>query len=498
MKKNVFISTIIISLLAIYALLPRAGSKIPPGADYENFPAFIGSPFVPQPLAPIKIPVHPHLAAQGINGMHSDSYNTESYPWSGPLGNKPVVASASFGLIGGECTSVVFDKEGRLFTVCVNFFEMRLIAMNAETLQIIAMHNLPLRDSNKTLDIDEIQNDSSGGAYFHLDNHDRAIIANADRHIQILGLHKTLDSVEWNVFRDIDLNPYLPEASRVTDAIPDWLGNIWFVTRKGIVGVVNIKSGSVKIKELIGEEFQNAIAVAEDGVYIVSDHALYSFRSNPLTDEPEILWREIYDRGTKLKPGAINQGSGTTPTLMRDDLVTITDNADSQINVMVYRRTSGDSKARVVCKIPVFKPKFSVTENSLIVYDRSIIVENNFGYTTPFKNPKTEPGVTRIDVREDLSGCDIVWQSLEASLTTVPKLSIGNGLIYLYTRDMASEKEAWYFTAIDFATGQTQFKIHTGNGRNWNNNWAPITLGKNGHAYIGVLRGIVSIADSKN
>ncbi len=498
MKKKVFISTIIICLLAIYTLLPKAGSEIPLGTHHEKFPAFIGSPFVPQPLAPMIIPEHPHLAAQGVNGMHGDSYNTESYPWSGPLGKNPVVDSASFGLIGGECTSVVFDREGRLITVCVNFFEMRLVAMNADTLQIIAMHDLPIRESNKTFDIDEIQNDSSGGAYFHLDNQDRAIIANADRHLQILGLQKIGDSMQWNVFRDIDLNPYLPEASRVTDAIPDWHGNIWFVTRKGIVGTVNINSGSVKIKELAGEELQNAIAVAEDGVYIVSDHALYGFRSNPSTDKPEIVWREIYDRGTKLKQGAINQGSGTTPSLMRDGLVAITDNADNQINVVVYRRKPEDSTDRVVCKIPVFRPNFSVTENSLIVYNRSIIVENNFGYTTPFKNPKTEPGVTRIDVREDLSGCDVVWQSLEASLSTVPKLSIGNGLIYLYTRDMASEEEVWYFTAIDFATGQTQFKIHTSNGRNWNNNWAPITLGQNGRAYIGVLRGIVSIADSEN
>ncbi len=475
----------------------QLGSEIPLPASYADAVHFIGAPAISNPLPEVAIPAHPFMAPQGMNGMHSDSYVSQTYPWAGPLGVNPQVDSASFGLLGGECATVTFDSQGRLMTVCTDFFNMRLVLLDPNNLNILATHNLPLRESNKTLNIEKILNDSSGGAYFHLDNNNRPIIANAARHIQIFSVNEGVNGPTWQIDEDFDLNPFLPAGSRVTNAIPDWNGNIWFATRLGVVGVVNPGSGEVKTITLAGEEVQNATAVAENGVFIVSDHALYRFQTNATTGNPEYTWREVYDRGTAPKPGAINQGSGTTPTLLGNDLVAITDNADGRVNIVVYQRGNTITGDRTVCTIPIFQEGLSVTENSLIGYDHSLVVENNFGYTTPFANPWTESGLTRIDIRPDLSGCDVVWESSEASQTTVPKLSIGNGLIYLYTREEQPDPnvEAWYFTAVDFRTGETQFKILTGTGRNWNNNWAPITLGQDGTAYVGVLRGIISIKD---
>jgi hypothetical protein len=76
-------------------------------------------------------------------------------------------------------------------------------------------------------------------------------------------------------------------------------------------------------------------------------------------------------------------------------------------------------------------------------------------------------------------------------------MSLNNGLIYLYTKPKTTLIDMWYFTAVDFATGQTVYRVLTGTGLNYNNNWAPITLGPNGGtAYVGSLAGLMMIRDN--
>ena len=110
--------------------------------------------------------------------------------------------------------------------------------------------------------------------------------------------------------------------------------------------------------------------------------------------------------------------------------------------------------------------------------------------------PNAGGGITRVDVREDESGCDTVWESDEQVTSVVPKLSLGSGLVYFYTFETQADGEnAWYLTALDFDSGETVFKILTGAGRDFDNNWAPITLAPDGTAYVGTSRGIVAIWD---
>ena len=97
---------------------------------------------------------------------------------------------------------------------------------------------------------------------------------------------------------------------------------------------------------------------------------------------PIITWREPYDAGTHVKEGQTDIGSGTTPTLMGKDYVTITDNGQPRMHVLVYHRDNG----QLVCAEPVFQPGQASNENSLIATDKSIIVENNFGYKDPRKD----------------------------------------------------------------------------------------------------------------
>jgi len=486
---------------------PGGGQPIPLAPGACRVPLFIGEAAERHPLRPQFIPAHPYLFQQGKNGMHADSYCTDTYPWSGPLGLNPQVRSASMAALGGLVATVGVDGEGRLVCVSGSLLEFRLLLLDPETLQVLASHTLPQRASTRefweTGDWRVIMSDTSGGAYFHLDRQGRPIIANADKVIQVFRAARTDQGFEWRVEQEIDLKSALPEDAQVTDAMPDWFGRIWFVTRTGIVGVVQPQTAEIRTLLLPGEEIQNTMAVARDGVYIVSDHALYRFQTS-LRGSPEYTWRKTYDRGTFVKPGAISQGSGTTPTLLGGDLVAITDNADEQVHVLVYRRLPGVAGERLVCGQAVFDPGFSVSENSLIGYGRSLIVENNYAYGTGLPldpDPRSHPGVTRIDVVDGPGGteCRVAWESREASQTTVPKLSIGNGLVYLYTRleEAPDDILAWYLTAIDFKTGRTVFKIFTGTGILWNNSYAPITLGPDGTAYVGVYNGFVAVRDGR-
>jgi hypothetical protein len=506
---------IVVCLSSVVLLLCAGcepGGEIPMGPGQCDVPQFIGAPAGTEPLPAFAIPEHPGLAPQGTNGMHGDSYCTGTYPWAGPRGVHPQVRSLSMGPIGGMFATVAVDSLGRLVCVSGGFLDFKLLLVDPVSLEILASHSLPQRASMeeflRTGDWNVIMGDTSGGAYFHLDDQDRPIIVNADKLLQIFSVQDSGGVLEWQVDREYDLGAVLPEDADVTDAVPDWDGRIWFVTRPGILGVVDPADGSVLTTELfheeggeiVREEIQNTLAVAEDGVYIVSDHALYRFQRNPENGHPESTWREPYDRGTTVKPGAINQGSGTTPTLLGDDLVAITDNADGRVNVLIYRRLPGVAGERRVCAVPVFDDGFSVSENSLIGYGRSVIVENNYllSSISPMDpSPRVVPGVVRIDVNPEGTSCTQVWENREASSTTVPKLSIGNGLVYLYTRsaDTPDDIVAWYLTALDFRTGETVFKIFTGTGMHWNNSYAPTTIGPDGTVYVGVFNGITAVRD---
>jgi hypothetical protein len=441
------------------------------------------------------IPAHPFLAANGRNGMHSDAWATDTHDYPGPLGVNSTVNIRRMGAgIGGLCATQVFDGAGHLFSVCTDLFTMRLVAMEPTTLEVLATHTLPTRASNLTLDIAKVQGDTSGGAYFHLLAGDRPLIANAERHLQVF----RLEGDHFVVDADWDLNPHLPSEAHIVDAVPDWNGLYWIITREGHIGTFSPDTQQFHMTSLAGEEVQNSVAVAEDGVYLVSDFALYRFEADA-QGAPSFSYRISYDRGSSKKPGAINQGSGTTPTLLPNGLVAISDNADGQVHVLVYHRLPNHEGERQICEMPVFESGLGFTENSLIGYERSLIIENNYGYEGPLSSGWALPGLTRVDVRSDLSGCDVVWTNPLEGMTPVAKLSTQTGLIYTYTRERTDnpEAEVWNFTAVDYLTGETVFKVNVGEGLDLRNNFGPISLDARGTAYVGILSGIVSIADQE-
>jgi hypothetical protein len=212
-----------------------------------------------------------------------------------------------------------------------------------------------------------------------------------------------------------------------------------------------------------------------------------------------VSWRRTYGNIGITKPGQTQAGSGTTPTLMGSAYVAITDNADP-MKILVYRRARSVSGPRLVCAQPVFRAGAGATDQSLIGTNRSLVVENNYGHsglTSVMNGATTTPGFQRVDVDSDGGGCHTVWRNRSDSApSVVPKLSKPNGLVYTYTKPAREDEvDAWYFTALSFRNGKAVYKKLAGTGFGYNNNFAPVSVGPDSTAYVGVLGGITLFRD---
>jgi len=484
-----------------------------PDLERSSVPQFEGSTAVPNPVdggpAP---PRNPFMAPNPRNNIHDDPYMSDTYRLPGPLGDG--AEPSMFNTPPRECGSITFDSAGRIVTVCVGLDRPVLALLDPHTLQTLAAMPLAPRNTGGGNPF----TDFSGGGYFYLDDHDRAVVPTTDRRVLVVSI---TGGPAFQVTVDYDLSGRIPAGEGIVSTLPDWHGLLWFVTRNGMVGSIDRGSGAVKTMRLSGEGISNSFAVDEaGGVYIVSDKALYRFDAGP-NGGPQVSWRVVYPNSGIHKPGQSDAGSGTTPTLMGKKWVAITDNADP-MDVVVYRRAirlkrhkkrdkKRKAKARRVCSAAVFAKGAGSTDNSLIGTNRSLVVENNYGYqisSGDLSGGETVPGLTRIDIvkkkpRKAKKGkkrkrpakfrCRTAWASDERAPSVVPKLSLSNGLVYTYTHPpRADDIDAWYLTTLDFRTGRTVYRRLAGTGFGFNNNYAPVTLGPDGTAYVGVLGGLVA------
>jgi hypothetical protein len=510
-------TAVCVALMAVSASAPAQT----PGAPVTPIPGdplgatvtpFEGSTAVPNPVGGMTPPAsNPFMAPNGRNNIHDDPYMTDTYSVSGPLGD----GSEPSSLFTRECGSITFDSQGRIVTICVGLDRPVLALLDPHTLATLAALPLPPRNVGGGNPF----TDFSGGGYFYLDNQDRAVVPTTDHHVLVVSIQA---GPQFVVDRDYDLSSTIPADQGIVSVLPDWHGLLWFVTRGGIVGTIEPGDGTVRTMKLGGEGISNSFAVDETGgVYIVSDKALYRFDGGT-NDAPNVTWRVVYPNSGIHKPGQSDSGSGTTPTLMGKKWVSITDNADP-MDVVVYRRAKklskkkgkeskgkkSKGKQRLVCSAPVFGKGAGSTDNSLIGTNRSMIVENNYGYVisaSDLSGGESVGGLARIDVVKKKRGkkgkkrrkarfrCRMVWTSDERAPSVVPKLSLANGLVYTYTRPPRTDNiDAWYLTALDFRTGRTIYRRLAGTGVGFNNNYAPVTLGPDGTAYVGVLGGVVEL-----
>jgi hypothetical protein len=439
-------------------------------------------------------PQNPFLAATPNSSIHDDTWMTDAYSRPGPTGKALIAGLAP--LPPSLCSAMTFDTHGQIVTVCPSSISPPVVrVLDPTTMAVLSSYTLP--NAPTPPGTAEYQN-FTGGGYFFLDNHDHIWSATKTNHL--FELAPSADGLSISLLADYNLTSAVSASERITSALPDFRGRIWFVSKQdGRVGVLNPATRKIHVFR-IGEEVENSFAVDRTAVYIVSDKRMYRF-SVGRNGRPRIDWSIRYRNSGIHKPSQVDAGSGTTPTVMAHGYVAITDNADP-MDVVVYRTAKHLRRhvKRTVCQMPVFQKGQSATENSLIGSGRSMIVENNYGYEDPF-GPQagniTAPGFERVDIRRNGHGCTRVWTNdTDPAPTVVPKLSTATQLIYAYTQTLGvGGMQDWSWVAISAVTGQTVFRQQTGTGLLANNNYAGVALGPNGVAYLGTIGGIRTLRD---
>ena len=468
-------------------------------------PSYKGHPATPYRVKVGRIPHNRFTAPNGRSEIHDDAWQTDSMPFAGPLGRSPKTFSA---LLQRDCGSLTFDREGRIISVCVGASGPQLYMLDPNTLATLATFTLPPRQDVPS----NVFQDFTGGGYFYLDNQDRVVTATTTKHILVI---EERGSAGFGLVRDYDLSQVFTKSEKITSALPGNKGLLWIVARSdGVVATMNFKTGHTHLMRLGhgGEgEIENSFATDQKGgVYIATNRKLYKFVATK-QGVPKIVWQVRYPNSGEHKVGQVDDGTGTTPTVMQGGYVNITDNADP-MDIVVYRTARFPTRfvrrhhrrrrvraKRLVCKVPIFSRGSSADENSIIVAGRAMIAENNYGYNDPTSitgGKLTAPGFVRVDINKNGRGCHKVWtNNSERAPTVVSKLDLANGLIYSYTKDPGND-DPWYWTALDFRTGRTVFKKLSGTGNlGYNNNYAGLAVGPNGTAYLGTIGGIIALKD---
>jgi hypothetical protein len=488
-----------------------AGS-IPPQPGASVVPEFIGRPAVPHPLRNARpIPQNPFTASDPWSNGHNDSYMSDTYPLGvpGPLGRDPQVLSTFLSIPTSQApfalsAIMTFDRNGLLVGAFAtgdteqNRVVVRLTLIQPSDLATLATYELPAEAAIVGGGF------RPAGAYFFRDEGDLTVIGTVNRTLQVVSHSMSAGVWSFELADEWDLTQAIPEGDAIQAVQPDWSGRLWFTSKGGVVGVLDRDGNLLGYTHALrdaGERIVNGHAVDEDGgVYIASTAAMYRFDADA-DAQPVVTWRETYDAGTYIHPGQTDIGTGTTPTLMGREYVAITDNGEPRMRVLVYKRGKNVRGSRLICAEPVFGAHMASNENSLIATDRSIIVENNHGYTNPLVSTTggrtTTPGIARVDLTGK-GGCRTAWTNESVSIPSlISKMSLANGLIYTYTKPEGPDAntDPWYFTAIDFHTGKVVYQQLAGTGVFFNNHYAGAYLGPDGTLYVGVLGGVVAMRD---
>lgn len=387
------------------------------------------------------------LGPQGTSTMHGDAQSSDTSPYAGP-GTRGV--RTTFKTKFGACPTILADADGMIWALCT-----KIIGRAPEVLLLDPTSG----DTLAHLDI--AKGALLGGVYAYLDDHNRLNLVDGKGQLLKLGKHLNPDG-QWKIEADEQFNitgflnngggeEGTPDA--VVGLTPDQRGNIWLATAQGRVGILRVDETNhaapaiASLQLGAGERIDNSISASENGVSIATSHALYLLRDSSVgpgdETQPFVVWRREYDRGSARKPGQLSWGTGATPTFFgpdgRDDYVTITDNADGQIHLLVYRVDDGSQ----VCSAPLFGATGGGTENSAIAHGNSVIVASTYGYPYPAVPEGAGPskpaiasftgGMEKFDVNTNGDGCSRGWSKPIAS-SAVPRLSTVDNTIYTVER----------------------------------------------------------------
>ena len=335
----------------------------------------------------------------------------------------------------------------------------------------------------------------------------------------ILTLNRTIDIASTGILEGIQLLNTIFDAS----------GNLWFTTGlvRGVLGITPQRAtiagfitpnGSVHSISIPNQMPENGLTINNNTAFLITgptyadDHAnavgfLMALQSDPSSPTGiNVLWNSTYDAGSSIKPGSFARGSGSTPALLGNVFVAVTDASDTQLHLLIYRQSASGPDVAPVCSVPLFPPGHGANDNGPVVHfdgeSYHVVVQSMYGqpgYTPPgvpdVNGPWNNlsamtPGLAKVLISPDSSGvngstwtCSLNWTNPAVRMTTLPVLSTATGLLYGHVQDydLAIRGEyVWYIAAWDWGTGKEVWRRRAGVGGAWNDGYKNIILRGNG------------------
>ena len=382
---------------------------------------------------------NPYLGINSLATMHGDAQSSDATPFAGP--GDPGVGGTwkvTFTNHWAACPTILAGQDGYIQALMTQFLGSDA-KVRKPKLAIIEPA------SGAQLGAMEIPTGALlGGVYAYLDADSNLVMVDGTN--ALTWISHSQDGMKVWVSRRIDLTDAmkLEAKDHVVGIVPDWHGRIWVASERGVVGLIDPKRNVVRLTKLQQysptERIDNSISACPQGVSIITSYGIYMLGADASTSKPRIIWTHSYDRGTKQKPGQLSHGSGATATFFGpngSDYVMLSDNADRQEKLIVYRSADGSA----VGQGPLFTPGASGTENSMIGVQNSIVGACTFGYpyaqypdTKPAYRAQVAPGMERWDVNDDASGITLKWRNNGIYSAAVPRLSTADNLIYTCER----------------------------------------------------------------
>jgi hypothetical protein len=457
---------------------------------------FVGEAIVDNPTDPKDIPPHPILDNEGDSRIHNDHYNSAVYDRGGVVGPSLDIVTNRLNDLAGICPMMAILENGYVVGSCLvaegtTGLMITLIMFDNENLDIVAEREIGLKP---------FVTNAAGGAYFSVDQEENIIIGPPTNRLEQYHVEVTDGSPEFVQDYSRELPGFEPAAETddpmLQDTVVDYEGRVWFMATDGRVGYYDPETDVVQQIDL-EQELQNSMVVDDRGVYLVTYESTYRLSVNESGEVVED-WEAPYDPGTGI--GGVLPGSGTSPTLLgtEDDLISLCDNADGQINLLVLDRDAPDPP---VCTIPIFEEGKSATENTVVGIGDDIVVVNNSGFGGPFAPARTmNPGLERYRVLRDgegnVTGCENVWKNT-TSFGNSAQLTTNNGVIWGWGADpnYPEAVDVFYLTAASWETGEEIFRTYIGDGRSYDPITGQVHMHPDGTVYLGAAHGVIAMRD---
>ncbi|MFE2725264.1 hypothetical protein [Kitasatospora sp. NPDC059327] len=441
-------------------------------------------------------PHNPYAGPDGTATMHGDTGSSDATPLPGP---RPGPLASDRVALQSACPTVLVGSDGYPVALCTTIFGLTP-----------TVHLLDPADGGSLAELPLAKGSLLGGVYAYLDQRDRLVAVDGAGTLLRIGHHRTAAGAwELTVDSGLPLAGAVPVGDAVTGISPDWQGRVWFATGGGVVGTADDRTGVVRALALpAGERIANSISTAPAGTAVATTHATYLLTADA-DGTPRIAWRRAYDRGPGRKPGQLSWGTGSAPTFFGPvtgtDYVTVVDNAAPTVNLLVYRAGDGSQ----VCSVPVLRAGGSGSENSPVAVGATVLVASTYGYPYPKLPEDAGPsvpssgafqgGLSRVDVRADGSGCDLVWDNRVRS-AAVPRLSTADGLLHTVLRgpvipgtNATSVLDPYYYAEIDPRSGAVVRTEYTGAGFIFDTLQMVGSIAPGGVVYQGTTTGVLRI-----